>query len=268
MKNMMRIKKVILCCTAVVFFSVSLVPLQTEARLTTGALRKESLKQKPSAGQTEEQLKVEQEEELEAKQKELENLKNDSPKYLITCQYCNGTQISSTVCKRCNGTGIMDMPGNDVTSLSMVFSCASCYGSGYEQCKMCMGGKMADPDYNVKCDAWNEKIENLEGEIEQLDRQLHPEKYSSKGNDGNNVGAVYINPDPDWNLETKKADCVRCKGSGSVICSTCQGSGYISSIGYAPDYTGNGGGQYMKQTKCACDNGYRSCTLCGGTGKN
>ena len=63
------------------------------------------------------------------------------------------------------------------------------------------------------------EIENLEEEIEQLDMQLHPEKYESKGNDGGNVGgnagAIYI--DPDWNLETKKTDCVKCKGSGSDI---------------------------------------------------
>ncbi len=80
---------------------------------------------------------------------------------------------------------------------------------------------MADSDYNAKCDIWSEKIENLEGEIEQLDMQLHPEKYESKGNDGGNVGgnagAVYIDPDSDWNLETKKTDCVKCKGSGSDI---------------------------------------------------
>lgn len=156
-----------------------------------------------------------------AKLEELENLKNDSPAYLITCQYCNGTQKTITICNRCNGTGIMDMPGNNATSLSMVFSCVSCYGSGYEQCKMCIGGKMADPDYNAKCGILSEKIENLEGEIEQLDMQLRPEKYESKGNDGGNVGgnagAVYIDPDPDWNLETKKTDCVKCKGSGSDI---------------------------------------------------
>ena len=125
-----------------------------------------------------------------AKLEKLENLKNDSPAYLITCQYCNGTQKTITICNRCNGTGIMDMPGNNATSLSMVFSCVSCYGSGYEQCKMCIGGKMADPDYNAKCGILS-------------------------GNVGGNAGAIYI--DPDWNLETKKTDCVKCKGSGSDI---------------------------------------------------
>lgn len=286
MKNMIRIKKLILYGLLVMFFSILLVPAQVEAGFPSVVLKKEALKQKSATGQTEEKSETNLEKELEAKQKELETLKYNKPKYLITCQYCGGTQESNTICNRCNGTGIMDMPGNDAMSLSLVFSCASCGGSGYEYCKMCINGKMADPDYFTKCETWNEKIENLEEDIMQLDMQLHPEKYEAKGNGGksgdNGVtvvvpgsGSAYSNPSPvypdsdsGWNLETKKSDCVRCKGSGREQCSTCGGSGYLSSTKYAPDYAGTGGGQYTVQTKCTCDNGYRTCGLCLGSGKN
>lgn len=278
MKNTMWIKKGILYGLVLVFFSVLLTPVQAEASVLS-ALRKTALKQKLAAGQTEEKSNMNPGEELKAKQEELETLKGNAPNYLIPCQYCDGTQESNTPCNQCNGTGIMDMPGNDAVSLSMVISCMNCRGSGYERCKMCMGGEMADPDYRAKYNAWKEKIENLEEEIKQLDMQLHPEKYAAKGNDGktgNNDGpAVVPGPDPvppaptpEWNLETKKSDCVRCKGSGREQCSSCQGTGYLSSIKSAPDYAGTGGGQYTVQTKCSCDNGYRTCGLCLGSGKN
>lgn len=93
-------------------------------------------------------------------------------------------------------------------------------------------------------------------------------RFASDNNDNHSGGITPIIPDIS-KVDPVQLDCPICNGSGKVVCDSCHGTGYFTSIGYAPDYGLGGGATYEKKQRCPRCNGsgQAMCTKCAGTGK-
>lgn len=262
MRKATWIRRGILCSLMTVCFATAFGPTVAEAGWTGSQRGGKTPKESEIAAENKKETSQSSiTKELEKKNKELEKLRNTKIPYMVSCTYCGGSGESDAACKKCNGTGIADTPGN----FSFVVPCGYCMGSGREACSMCMGGKMKNPNYSAQCGERDKKIKTLENEIAQLNQKLVPKE--TKQIQSITEEDYPIHDNDEWEIPKTSIDCVICKGTGKVICSSCKGSGYLEKTNTAPDYSGNGGTQYTTSTKCSCDNGFRSCIYCGGTGK-
>ncbi len=263
MRNMVWMKKGILCGLTTMYFMMGFGTVQAEAGWATLTIRKEAAKDRAASKEETESTK---ESDLIKKKQELEQLRQTKIPYMISCSYCGGSGRSTAACIRCDGKGIADIPGN----LSLVMSCGYCMGSGREKCGMCMYGKMENPDYFVKCDARDKKIKELEAEIAQMEGKSTENPITNPDPNPNPDPGPFPNPipDPDPNpISRISVECVKCKGTGRVTCTSCKGTGYLEKTNWTVDYSGSGSKSYTTRRSCYCDNGTRTCTVCGGTGE-
>ncbi len=96
-----------------------------------------------------------------------------------------------------------------------------------------------------------------------FDESLLGELY---GSEGSSEGAG-TQPNLPQNNSTVALDCPSCTG-GYDVCSSCNGTGRLTTTKYAPDYSGNGNTSYQAEEQCrACrGTGKVACSYCGGTG--
>ncbi len=96
-----------------------------------------------------------------------------------------------------------------------------------------------------------------------FDESLIEELYGS----GGSSGVAAAQPGISQNNSTVALDCPSCDG-GYDTCSSCNGTGRLTSTQYAPDYSGNGNTAYQAEEQCrACrGTGKVACSYCGGSG--
>lgn len=95
--------------------------------------------------------------------------------------------------------------------------------------------------------------------------------YSSKGNSGYSNNSYHYYDNYNYNYDNSKkyqSTCCRCGGSGTVVCTSCDGSGKMSHTHTSPSFGMGGSSYYSTYSKCyACSGkGVTKCLLCGGDG--